>query len=174
MKLKSIELLALGMMALLACENRMTFETDVHEDGTFEKSIIFEKRDSAYLDNKMFGISPAKGWAVSITKLPPEGKTEKEKEKTNYRVKFDKHFNSVEEMNTALNSNADTLFSIKSTFEKKFRGFYTYIRYTETFMPINHFKMLPATDFLNQEDFQFIERLPNEGSPISKADSVWR
>ena len=162
--------IALGLLTLASCETPMTFETEVHEDGTFDKAIIFEKKDSTILDKNIFGINTTKGWSVSMTKLPQE-KTDNEKDA--FRVKFNKHFNSVDEMNAALNNPVDTLFQIKSSFEKKFRWFYTYIRYSETFMPINRFKMLPVSDFFNQEDYQFIERLPSEGSVISKADSVY-
>ncbi len=162
--------IALGLFTLASCENPMTFETEVHEDGTFYKAIIFEKKDSTILDKNIFGINTTNGWSVSMTKNPPE---KKEDTKDVYTVKFNRHFNSIDEMNAALNNPADTLFQIKSTFEKKFRWFYTYIKYSETFMPINRFKMLPVSDFFNQEDYQFIERLPSEGSVISKADSVY-
>jgi hypothetical protein len=75
-------------------------------------------------------------------------------------------------MNAELDMASDTLFRVKSSFEKTFRWFYTYIRYSETYRPLNRFKMLPYDEFFNAEDMQFIRRLPAEGSAISKADSV--
>ena len=76
-------------------------------------------------------------------------------------------------MNKVLNPAADTLFRVRATFEKKFRWFYTYIKYTETILPVNRFKKISPADYLNQEDNQFIDRLPAEGKSISKADSLY-
>ncbi len=171
MKTKLIIMVAVGLMVLSSCENPMTYETKVHEDGTFDKTIIFEKNDSSILQKNMFGINEERGWTASLEKLPIDEKDNNSKQKV--YVAFNKHFNSVNEMNAELNSSSDTHFQIKSTFEKKFRWFYTYLKYTETFAPINRFKMLPITDYINKEDFQFIERLPSEGSSISKADSLF-
>ena len=46
MKTKLIIALLLGTILLSSCEHPMTFETDVHEDGTLDKTISFEKGDS--------------------------------------------------------------------------------------------------------------------------------
>ncbi len=170
MKTKSIIMLAGAIILLSSCDNPMTYQTKVYEDGTFDKVIGFEKNDSSIIQNNMFGIHEEKGWTALITKLSND---EKNKAKENINVVFSKHFQSVDEMNAELNTQSDTLFHIQSSFEKKFRWFYTYIKYTETFLPINRFKMLPISDYLNQEDYQFIERLPNEGTTISKADSLF-
>ncbi|MEO7988443.1 MAG: hypothetical protein ABI663_02820 [Chryseolinea sp.] len=161
--------LGVGMMILSSCERPMTLGTKVYEDGTFDKTIVFEKADSSLVQQNVFGINAQHGWSTSVEERSKQKKDNKDR----FHITFNKHFNSIEEMNVELNSSSDTLFQIKSTFERKFKWFYTYIRYTETFTPINRFKMLPITDYINKEDFQFIERLPSEGSSISKADSVF-
>lgn len=169
MKTSWIVALGVGVIVLSSCERPMTLETKVYEDGTFDKTIVFEKSDSSIVQQNVFGINTQHGWSATVNELPNEKKDNKDR----FHITFNKHFNSLEEMNAELNSSLDTLFQIKSTFEKKFKWFYTYIRYTETFTHINRFKMLPVTDYINKEDFQFIERLPSEGSSISKADSVF-
>jgi hypothetical protein len=64
------------------------------------------------------------------------------------------------------------LFRITSTFEKKFRWFYTYIYYADTYHALNRLDY-KADDYLTPEDYAFIDRLPGEGAPISKADSFY-
>lgn len=167
-----ITTLLLGTILFSACEHPMTLKTEVHEDGTLDKTITFEKGDSSLSTNNIFGIDSTKGWSAKIVELPVE-KTETGSDKIQYKTVFKKHFGSVDELNIELNSPSDTLFKVKSTFGKKFRWFYTYIRYTETFLPINRFKMLSPEDYLNEEDHQFIDRLPGEGKAISKADSLY-
>lgn len=169
MKANWIVVLGVGVMVLSSCERPMTLATKVYEDGTFDKTIAFEKADSSIVQQNVFGINAQHGWSASMKELPGEKKDNDDR----FYIVFNKHFNSLEEMNAELNSSSDTLFQIKSTFKKKFKWFYTYMRYTETFAPINRFKMLPITDYINKEDYQFIERLPSEGSSISKADSVF-
>ncbi len=169
MKASWIVALGFGVIILSSCERPMTLETKVYEDGTFYKTIVFEKADSSLVQQNVFGINAQRGWSASMKELPDQKKDNNDR----FHITFNKHFNSLTEMNADLNSSSDTLFQIKSTFDKKFKWFYTYIRYTETFTPINRFKMLPITDYINKEDLQFIERLPSEGSSISKADSVF-
>jgi hypothetical protein len=159
-------IILLTVVSLAACENPIAQETRVHEDGSLDKAIIFEKTDSAVLDANIFNVGSANGWKVDVSPVL-DGK-----DKAKYRIRFDKSFPSAEMMNAELDAASDTLFRVKSSFEKKFRWFYTYIRYSETYRPLNRFTMLPYDDFFNAEDMQFIRRLPAEGASISKADSV--
>jgi hypothetical protein len=76
-------------------------------------------------------------------------------------------------MNKDLDRDVDSLFRIYSSFEKEFRWFYTYINYSETFRPIDRLMFVDAVDYFAQEDFDFIDRLPGEGTAISKADSIY-
>lgn len=172
MKTKISITLLLGALLFSSCEHPMTMETDVHEDGSMDKTITFEKGDSSLITTNIFGIDSTKGWSAKIVELPVERK-ENGSDKIQYKTVFKKQFESVDQLNNELNTSSDTLFKVKSTFEKKFRWFYTYIHYTETFLPINRFKMLSPEDYLNEEDNQFINRLPGEGKAISKADSLY-
>lgn len=155
-----------SFVALVGCENPIAQETRVHEDGSLDKTIIFEKTDSSVLENNIFRVRQEAGWKVSVSPVI-DGKNDDK-----LRVQFDKSFGSAEAMNAELDTPSDTLFRVKSSFEKKFRWFYTYIRYAETYRPLNRFRMLRHDDFFNAEDMQFIRRLPAEGARISKADSV--
>ncbi|HRI78081.1 MAG TPA: hypothetical protein PLR06_00985 [Cyclobacteriaceae bacterium] len=172
MNRKSIIILAVAILILASCENPMRFETRVHENGSLDKTITFEKADSTVAISNIFGINESKGWKVEITKLPQEDKSDKNSN-PEFRIKLQKSFNSVEDINNELDTPLDSLFHINSVFEKKFRWFYTYIRYTETIRPINRFKLVSPEDYFNQEDQSFINRLPAEGTAISKADSLY-
>jgi hypothetical protein len=118
------------------------------------------------LERNIFTVGKSNGWKVTVSPVM-DGKDDDK-----YRVQFEKSFASPEAMNAELDKASDTLFRVKSSFEKKFRWFYTYIRYSETYRPLNRFKLLPYDEFFNAEDMQFIRRLPAEGASISKADSV--
>ena len=172
MKKNIIITLLLGILLFSACDHPMTLETNVNENGSLDKTITFEKGDSSLVAQNIFGINSTKGWTAEISVLPAESK-ETGSDKIQYKTAFNKHFDNVEQLNSDLNVSSDTLFQIKSSFDKKFRWFYTYIRYSETFQPINRFKMISPNDYLNAEDRQFINRLPGEGKSISKADSMY-
>ena len=171
MKLPVFLILVCSMATLFSCQNPMSMETIVHEDGALDKTIVFEKGDSSLVDRNVFGINSQRNWSASVTRLPEDNK--ENNYRAQYRIVLTKHFNNAADMNAELGTSNDTLFGIKSSFEKKFRWFYTYIRYTETYSPIDRFKMISPSDYFNQEDFQFIERLPGEGKNIAKADSVY-
>jgi hypothetical protein len=83
-----------------------------------------------------------------------------------------KHFPSAAAANAELAVPYDTLFRVTSTFEKRFRWFYTYIYYADTYQALNRLTH-PIDDYLTREDYAFIDRLPAEGKPMARADSVY-
>ena len=158
-------------VALMSCENPITSRTKIYADGSLDKTIVFEKADGKLADKNVFGANAESGWAVRKTKPNDSATIKTDKEK--FRIQLSKHFESDHLMNNDLDKNSDTLFRVHSRFEKKFRWFYTYIRYSETIRPINRFKMVSPNDFFTKEDDSFIQRLPSEGKAITKADSVY-
>jgi len=171
MKTQSI-IIGTGIIAtMMSCENPITLRTKINEDGSLDKTIIFEKAESKLANENVFGVNDKNGWALKKTKPNDSSRVKSDKDK--YRLQFHKHFANDSLMNYELDKNSDTLFRVHSRFEKKFRWFYTYIRYSETIRPINRFKMISPNDFFTSEDDSFIRRLPAEGKAISKADSVY-
>lgn len=165
--MNKITVVLLVAAAFFSCENPIRLETKVHEDGSLDKTIILEKTDSTRATANMFGINAETGWDVASEKNPKEDSDKK------FKIAFKKSFPSVEAVNKELDTSVDSLFHIHSEFEKRFRWFYTYIRYSETFRPIDRFKLINRDDYFNREDSLFIDRLPGEGAIISKADSVF-
>jgi hypothetical protein len=166
--MKKIAIVLFGFVGLLmSCENPIRMETKVHEDGSLDKTIILEKTDSNRVVSNMFGASENSGWTVSTEKVTGEDADKK------FKYTFQKSFPSAEAANKDLDSTVDSLFHIRSQFDKSFRWFYTYIRYSETFQPLDRFKLINPNDYFNLEDSLFINRLPGEGTAISKADSLF-
>jgi hypothetical protein len=184
--MKKIGVMVLGFAGLLvSCENPVRMETKVNEDGSLDKTIVLEKTDKFRETSNMFGISKDAGWEVKldsvkkITKIEvPDTIDSRNTQSGNvkddkYYLTFKKSFPSAEVANAELDKNIDSLFRINAQFEKRFRWFYTYIRYSETFRPIDRFKLIDPKDYFNLEDSLFIDRLPGEGTAISKADSFF-
>lgn len=155
-------LLAISTLWLLAsCDHHLTSETTVHPDGSLNKKFVFQNRDSV---RNIVGLSSAQGWrkTVSVSKLKD----------VRYITTYEKSFASIDDANRELAGTTDTLLRVTSVFEKRFRWFYTYLRYSETIHAVNWLRMKPV-DYLVPEDYAFINRLPAEGKPISKADEYY-
>jgi hypothetical protein len=162
--------LLLGSVVLFAfasCDHTVSMETTVHEDGSLDKTIIIEV-DSSNFTNNFMGIGEASGWQMLVNEKDSANKKDEKK----FLLTFSKHFQSAADANQELASPNDTLFRVTSNFEKKFRWFYTYLYYSDTYHAINRLS-LPTEDYFTEEDYAFIDRLPAEGSSISKADSLY-
>ena len=155
---------------LSACEHEVGMESIVHEDGSIERTILLSDADSALIVNNMFDATPAKGWSVEATRMKKGEAGGKEEVKMD--LILHKNFASADEANRETDVGLDTLFSVQSTFNEKFRWFYTYIRYSDTYRAVNRFRT-PATDYFTVEDFDFIKRLPPRGVTLSLADSIY-
>ncbi|HET7179321.1 MAG TPA: hypothetical protein VFI14_06335 [Chryseosolibacter sp.] len=159
-----------ALLLLSGCDHDIAITSDVHEDGSLDRTIMLQMDSDAALPNFM-DVSTATGWQTSMErKSSTAGNAEKNDRK---RVVFSKHFGSVADANADMDGKSDTLFHVMSTFEKKNRWFYTYIDYSDTYRALDRFKGADAKDYFTEEDFSFIERLPAEGKPISKADKLY-
>ncbi len=167
MKILSSTLIAAAAIALLSsCGHNVSNESIVHEDGSIKKTISFYHRDPKKGESeKMMGVSEQTGWTKKD--LPVDTASDEKA----YQVQYTKAFESVDALNEEQGRYTDTTFRITSTFEKKFRWFYTYFYYSDTYHRINRMK-LPIDQYVTPEDSAFVERLPAEGKKISLADSV--
>ncbi len=161
----SILSLIVMVMAFSACEHKVYMETTVHEDGSMDKTIVLETGDTT---KNFIGIGTSSGWTTMTHAI--EDTTSKDNKKWN--ITYQKKFASADEANAELATASDTLFRVSSKFDKKFRWFYTYLNYSDTYHTINRMT-LPPDDYVAQEDYAFIDRLPAEGTTISKADSLY-
>lgn len=164
--------LSLFMLLLLSgCEHSISVHTDVHADGSLDRTIVLHESDSGKIEHNVFGINRDRGWGVLVEPAPKSSaETDKEAE---VNITFTRHFASVDDANRDMNNDTDTAFHILSSFEKQNRWFYTYVQYRDTYRALNLFSAIPKEQYFTKEDFEFIDRLPGEGTPISKADSLY-
>lgn len=163
----SIPILFVLLAALSSCEHKVYMETTVHEDGSLDKTIVLETGDTT---KNFLNIGPHRGWTMMTHAI--EDTTQGNQKDKKWNVTYQKKFASADEATAALATSSDTLFRVSSTFEKKFKWFYTYLYYADTYHTINRMSLSPD-DFITQEDYAFIDRLPAEGKVISKADSLF-
>jgi hypothetical protein len=161
------------LTALMACEHNVSMETTVHPDGQLDKTIYLEVEQKQKKLKESFihfidTIQLNEWQALDSAEIPAYLKPREDKKFIGYK----KHFASSEEANQHLATQNDTLFRVTSSFEKKFRWFFTYMVYSDTYHAINRLDY-PTTDFFTPEDFQFINRLPAEGKAITPADSLY-
>ncbi|MBK5277659.1 MAG: hypothetical protein JJE09_02230 [Bacteroidia bacterium] len=138
-------------------------ETTVHEDGSLDKIIVLETEDTT---KNFLGIGTTSGWILNTKEVENTDKNKK------WTVTYRKNFASSKDANLKLAASNDTLFRVSSRFDKKFRWFYTHLYYADTYHCINRM-VLPPDNYVTQEDYAFIDRLPSEGTIISKADSLY-
>ena len=164
-KFKKLIIPFLALVVLASCDHDVSMETTVDANGKLDKVMTFHSKDST---RNILGINATTGWkrTVDMELSKISGKD------TKWNITWKKTFNSSVEANAELAAPSDTLFRVTSTFEKKFRWFYTYIYYADTYHAINRMKV-PIGDYVTREDYAFIDRLPAEGQKISKADSVY-
>jgi len=165
-KLPLLILSLLIILTLASCEFDVATETTVYPDGSLDKTIAVERTDSA---NFVFNVSD---WERSVIKKERKDTAKTDSVEYEKFTRFHKKFTSAEEANTDLSVVSDTILQVTSKFEKRFRWFYTYIIYSETYHKLNKLKVSPE-DYLTQEDYAFIDRLPAEGQKISKADELY-
>jgi hypothetical protein len=170
-----MKLLAIGaaIITLCSCDKKVMTESLVASDGSIERTIMYEQ-DTSVISENIFGIGSASGWTASIAAIDiPENDNVKRSNNTKYRVTMKKHYRSVDEANAELASPSPKTFRMESKFDKSFRWFYTYTTYSDTYKALNKFENVPRDSFFTREDIGFVERLPAEGSQISKADSIY-
>lgn len=160
-----------ALLFLSSCEYDVSVKSKYDSDGSLSRTITLARVDSAAIDHNLFGINEKTGWDVMVSKLPDSVNADNKESRIN--VSFSKKFDSIEKVNAEMNSESDTLFHIKSAVEKTFGWFYTYERYSDTYASLNRLKYLSQNDYFTEEDFDFIDRLPAEGKPISRADSFY-
>ncbi|MBL7838789.1 MAG: hypothetical protein JNJ75_01485 [Cyclobacteriaceae bacterium] len=167
--MKKLPLLILSLLVIItlaSCEFDVATETTVYPDGSLDKTIAVEKTDSA---NFIFNVS---SWERSIIKKAQEDTAKTDSVQYDAFTSFHKKFASAEDANADLSVVSDTILQVTSKFEKKFRWFYTYITYSETYHKLNKMKLDPE-DYFTREDYAFIDRLPAEGQKIAKADELY-
>jgi hypothetical protein len=159
-----------ALLFLTSCEHNISIGSNVNEDGSLERTVVLHKADSSKAIHNILGVSEGQGWETVVA---PARESVAETKATKHDITFVKRFASVDEANAEMGRSVDTLFQIHSTFEKQNRWFYTYLEYSDTYRSLDRLKTLPVDDYFTREDYAFIDRLPAEGSRITKSDSLY-
>lgn len=160
-------ILAIG---LVSCDKDVTIVSEVHPNGSIDRTITLYNADSVARSKNMFGATEEIGWTIE-TEMLSENRSDSTSKAM--AIVFRKHFESFERANEEMDTGADSLFGIHAKFQKRFRWFYTYIDYSETYRSLDRFHGVSQEAYFTKEDYTFINRLPAEGRPISKADSLY-
>ncbi len=162
----SVMVLGVTALAFTSCDHSATIETIVNSDGSIRRTIVLKEADSASARNNVFGITEDNGWIVTSARSVERS--------DKHEISFTKSFESVQAANDELNDTTNqSTFHIRSDLQEKFRWFYTYYRYSDTYASLNRLKYAKQEDYFTPEDYAFINRLPAEGKPMTKADSFF-
>ncbi|MFH1195189.1 MAG: hypothetical protein V1720_05725 [bacterium] len=135
-------LLAGTVFILFSCKE-YHITTKINEDGSCERIIIIKSDSQSGEDyDSMFPFD--KSWKKTTSQNPDDS--------LKYVETYSKKFDSVEDLNRWLKKNS--LLKTEASLEKKFRWFYTYYTYTETYKKTNPFKQLPFEDYLSKEEIE--------------------
>ena len=160
MKIKNIMFFVMLLFFSTAC-NEYHISTKINDDGTCERIIRIET-DSP---NQNFEDIP---FYIDDTW---ESRVEKSKKDSSHVVKtFRKKFSSVEDLNMEIAKGSG--LKSKIGVEKKFRWFYTYYSYTETYKKRNPFKQIDISKDLSKADLDSLQNGRGGSELTQKVDNL--
>ena len=143
MWIKSITLTTLcGLLLLLTtgCQD-LVVKTVIHRNGACQRTLIVEADSS--------GIEP---YAYPLPlPLDSSWSTMKNDENESGLI-LRKAFRKVRELNAELALAPDSTIKIEVSLKKKFRWFYTFLTYKETYKPYAPYSYIPLTEHLSEEE----------------------
>jgi hypothetical protein len=134
-------LMLAAILNFSGCNEEHKSTTKINSDGSCERTIRI-KADSSYIHSGYFPIPIDKNWSVKWSKV------EKDSQKV---CTMHKNFKDVNDINNDYGDKNKSGVFIK--FEKKFRWFFTYHNYLETYKEYNAFNKTPLQSYLNKEEF---------------------
>lgn len=134
--------IAILLLISAGCKEYTT-KTKINPDGSCERIVIVEG-DTTNIAGLPFPIPVDKSWKIE----------KKKSEKDSYKVIYTaaKQFADVNDLNAEYRN--QNKIGVKINFEKKFRWFYTYFEYEETYKSFYPFKLTPLKNFLSKEEYQ--------------------
>lgn len=132
-----------------------TITTRIMPDGTIERIIMIEG-DSASVFNGSIPVPADSGW--DITSGYRSQNDAESPEKKTYFYKARKVYRNYKALNEEINSDSLETNKIKRhvNVEKRFRWFYTFYCYTETYEKIFPFNNRPIADYLSDEEVEIL------------------
>lgn len=134
--------IAILLLIIAGCKEYTT-KTKINSDGSCERIVIVEG-DTSNIAGLPFPIPTDKSWKIE--------KKKSEKDSTKVVYTAEKKFNDVNDLNAEYGNQSK--IGVKINFKKKFRWFYTYYEYEETYKSFYPFKLTPLKNFLSKEEYQ--------------------
>lgn len=125
------------------------FTTRINSDGSCER-IMTVRGDSSDLMDGIIPVPRDTAWTIKIVKMQGEGKK--------YELTATAKFSRVEELNRYFTRSIDSMptVSVKSALKKKFRWFYTYLVYTETYQAFTPYRKVPVDKYLKDDEIKIL------------------
>ena len=128
----------IGILFTSGCQDLIT-KTQIFPNGSCERILIVEA-DSSEIQAYAYPLALDTSWASEIN---PEDEDELILKKT---------FRNVSELYAELAETPDSTIKIEVKLHKRFRWFYTSLKYEETYKPYSLFSLIPLSDSLNEEE----------------------
>jgi hypothetical protein len=133
------------ILAILApgCKKDLKIATKINSDGSCERTIVVkEAKKLSDLDGIAFPLPVDSTWTIRFEKLAGDTLTSFIAQKT---------FDNVNQLNNEYQKKGKIRIEIK--FEKKFRWFFTYFDYQETYKWFSPFQKITLSSFLTPEEY---------------------
>lgn len=139
-------MIILALISFGGCNESYKSTTKINNDGSCEK-IITVRADSSYIFSSFFPIPTDKSWDPQFKIL------EKDTQKV---FVVHKTFDDVNKINDEYKNKDKAGVEVK--FEKKFRWFFTYFSYQETYKAYSPFNKIPLSSYLTKKEFARYEK----------------
>lgn len=118
--------------------------TTIHPDGTCERVIVI-RDDGPVFPRGIFPIAVDSSWDTACVRVRDS--------QNNYRWTLTKRFPSYEDLAREYAGVGDTgKIHVKVRVEKRFRWFYTYFEYEETYARFSRYNLIPPSAVLNEDE----------------------
>jgi hypothetical protein len=184
MKTQHLSIIMIILMIGFSACREITVTTDIHEDGSFTRTITVTGDDDDVFD-KDLPYPVADGWTVELT-------TREEIEKirslypdwmilldttidVNYILTYKKTYRSVDLLNQEMNSDTSWMKKLNRRIEidKRFGFFYSYITFREIYESVNPFTSPNIDDYLTEEELRLLAmEEPSGGMEDPRYDEV--
>jgi hypothetical protein len=161
-ELRFCVLIAVAVLNFAGCNEDYKSTTKINTDGSCER-IILVKADSAFIHNGFFHVPADKSW-------DPQLKSAGKDTQKVFIVK--KSFNNVNDINDEYKKRNKA--GVEINFEKKFRWFFTYYSYNETYKAYNPFNRIPLVSFLTKDEYSRYEKGDTSAALKKRMDEYFK
>ncbi|MBN2214211.1 MAG: hypothetical protein JW723_08200 [Bacteroidales bacterium] len=154
--------------------------TQVHSDGSIERYFKVSGDQDMINEESSITLPADSTWEIKTWREPDD--SSKNKPDSIYVYTARKTFKSYKEMNEELKNAPDiyNMVNMQVSLKRKFRWFYTFIKYTEIYQRHFPYNYLPLKDFLTEEELRYslsddkdymFDPVKDKFEPVAEADT---